>query len=174
MPSSVQPSRNPPGETAALIFVIASILVFLAFTVWFWVQAPDTVASHLDSAGRPDGWSSKAGLLGIFVPLGAGVPLLLSIRWIWEKLPVSLVNIPSKDYWLERGERTYLYDCLMQFLRIVGGATALLFASILAAIMRDARSATVPEWMTIVPTVIFLVIVALAVWHLVRRLRPPR
>ncbi|UVI35178.1 DUF1648 domain-containing protein [Brevibacterium spongiae] len=174
MTSSAEPRRNPPSEFAALVFAIASILIFLGFSVWFWVQAPDTVATHFDSAGQPDDWSSKTGLLGIFVPLGVGLPLLFSIRWIWARLPISLINMPSKDYWLERGERTFLFDCLMEFMRIVGGLLALLFASILVIIMREARTATMPEWMTLVPTAIFLIATGLAVWRLYRRLTPPR
>ncbi|WGP05296.1 hypothetical protein QFE97_14445 [Bacillus subtilis] len=49
MPSPAQPHRNPPSERAALVFAIASILVFLGFSVWFWVQAPENVATHFDS-----------------------------------------------------------------------------------------------------------------------------
>lgn len=59
-------------------------------------------------------------------------------------------------------------------MRIVAGLTALLFASILVIIMREARSATMPEWMTFVPTVIFIGATVVALWHLNRRLRPPR
>jgi uncharacterized membrane protein len=166
--------ENPIGGIAALVFAIASILVFAGFALWFWVQAPDVVASHFDSSGQPDDWSSKASALAWLVPLGVGLPVLLSIRPLWKKLPKSLINIPFKEYWLESGEETFLFDSLMQFLRIVAGLSALLFASVLVMIMREGRSATMPEWMTFVPTVVFSACIGLALWHLVRRLRPPR
>ena len=174
MPSPTQPHRNPPSEKAALIFACLSILVFLGFSVWFWVEAPENVATHFDSSGQPDGWSSKAGLLWLFVPLGVGLPVLMSIRPLFEKLPVSLINAPHKEYWLERGEKDYLFDCLMEVLRIVAGLSALLFASVLVIVMQDARTATVPDWMTLVPTAVVLIATGLAVWRSHRRLTPPR
>ena len=156
------------------MFVALSILVFISTAVWFWIQSPDTVASHFDSSGQPDDWSSKAGTLGWLVPIGVGIPVLFSIRWIWEKLPISLINIPFKDYWLERGERTYLFDCVMEFMHIIGGTTALLLTSALVMIMREGRGATMPTGMTFLPTGVFLIITAAALINLVRRLRPPR
>lgn len=174
MTSLTADRENPSGDAAALVFAIASILVFAGFALWFWFQAPDVVASHFDSSGQPDDWSSKTSTLAWLVPLGVGLPALMSIRPIWEKLPKSLINIPSKDYWLERGEETFLFDSLMQFMRIFAGLTALLFVSVLVMIMREGRDATMPEWMTFVPTVIFIACTVLALWHLSRRLRPPR
>lgn len=174
MPSLEQPHRNSPSERAALIFAIASILVYFGVSVWFWVQAPENVATHFDSGGQPDDWTSKAGLLWIFVPIGLGLPVLMSIRPLFEKLPVSLINAPHKEYWLERGGKTYLVDCLMELLRITAGLTALLFAAILVIIAETARSATISEWLTFVPTVIFLIATGFAVWRFYRRLTPPR
>ena len=172
MPSSARPRRKPPGEFAALIFVIVSVLIFLGCAAWFWFQAPDTVASHSDASGQPDGWAPKAETLAWLVPIGAGIPLLFSIRWIWEKLPTAIINIPNKDYWLEHGETTYLYDCLMQFLRIGGGSIALLFTTILLMILCEGRGASMPTGLTYVPTVIFLVITGLATWRIIQQLKP--
>lgn len=159
------------ADFAALVFAVLSILVFIGSAIWFWVQAPETVASHFDASGQPDDWSSKASTLGWLVPIGVGIPVLFSIRWIWEKLPASIVNIPFKDYWLNNGERAYLYDCLMQFMRFTGGALALLLTSVLVMVMREGREAT---GMTFLPTGVFLIITAAALINLVRRLRPPR
>src|SRR5699024_378687 len=172
--SSPNPRRTPMADFAALVFAVLSILVFIGSAIWFWVQAPDTVASHFDASGQPDDWSSKANTLGLLVPIGVGIPALFSIRWIWEKLPSSIVNIPFKDYWLNSGERASLYDCLMQFMRFTGGALALLLTSVLVMIMREGRGATMPTGMTFLPTGVFLIITAAALINLVRRLRPPR
>ena len=174
MPSPTQPQRNPPSERAALIFACLSILVFVGFSVWFWVESPENVATHFDSSGQPDGWSSKAGLLWLFVPLGVGLPVLMSIRPLFEKLPAPLINAPHKEYWLERDEKTYLVGCVMELLRITAGLTALLIAAILVIIAEGARSATMSEWLTFVPTAIFLAATGLAVWRFYRRLTPPR
>lgn len=111
-------------------------------------------------------------MMAVLVPLGIGFPLIFSIRWIWEKLPTAIINFPNKDYWLERGEHAYLYDCLMQFLRILGGSLALLFTTILVMILREGRGASMPTGMSFVPTVFFLVIAGLATWRTYRQLKP--
>ena len=172
MTSSSAPRQNPFEATAALVFAGLSILVFIGTSIWFWTQAPDTVANHFDASGQPDDWSSKAGTMVVLVPLGIGIPLIFSIRWIWEKLPTAIINIPNKDYWLERGEHTYLYDCLMQFMRVLGGSVALLFTTILVMILREGRGASMPTGMSFVPTAVFLVIAALALWRIVQQLKP--
>lgn len=149
-----------------------SILVFISSAVWLWTQAPDQVPSHFNARGQPDDWDSKASTLAVLVPIGIGLPLLLSIRWIWEKVPMSLVNIPHKDYWLERGERDHLFDCLMEFLRITAGALALLLTSALVMILRVGEERPTPEALTFVPTLVFLVIVGVGLWRLYRQLKP--
>ncbi|MDN5875647.1 MAG: DUF1648 domain-containing protein [Brevibacterium sp.] len=170
MPSSTVPRPNRRPGSAALLFAVLSILVFISSAAWLWIQAPDQVPGHFKARGQPDDWTSKAVALAVLIPVGVGVPLLLSIRWIWEKLPMSLVNIPHKDYWLERGERGYLFACLMEFLRITAGATALLLTSSLVMTLRV--GATMPEALTFVPTLVFLAIVGAALWLLYRQLTP--
>jgi uncharacterized membrane protein len=173
MSSSDTPSRNSSGAFAALIFAVVSVLIFVGFCVWYWFQAPDTVASHINAEGQADDWSSKGSMLAILVPLGVGIPLLFSIRWIWEKLPTGLINIPQKEYWLEQGERAYLFDCLMEFMRIVGGLVALLFTAELRDVMHGTTE-SMQGWWTFAPTVVFLVATGLALWLLMHRLRPTR
>src|SRR5699024_2164074 len=72
--------------------------------------------------------------------------------------------------WLNNGERAYLYDCLMQFMRFTGGALALLLTPVLVMVMREGRGAT---GVTFLPTGVFLISTAAALINLVRRLRPP-
>ena len=64
-------------------------------------------------------------------------------------------------------------DRLMELLRITAGLTALLIAAILVIIAEGARSATMPEWLTFVPTAVFLAATGLAVWRFYHRLTPP-
>ena len=166
------PPRNPLSGFAALVFAMLGILVFISSAVWLWSQATEQMPSHFNAQGQPDDWASKAWTLAVMTPLGVGLPLLLSIRWIWEKLPMSLVNVPHKDYWLELGEREHLFDCLMEMMRITAGATALLLASVLVMILREGTGHPVPEGLTFVPTLVFLGIVGTALWNLYRQLKP--
>lgn len=172
MPSSSQPRRNSPGEVAALVFAVGSMLVFTGAAVWFWIVAPEPVPSHFDAAGRADDWSSRAGTLGILLPLGLGISTAFSIRWIWERVPAAFLNIPHRDYWLEAGNRDYLFDCLMEFMRITAGCMSLLFAWLLLHMMFTGLGMQLPGATMWVATLAFLVCVGLATWNLVRRLTP--
>lgn len=149
-----------------------SILVLLSVAGWFWFQAPDQVPSHFGASGQPDDWSSKTESLAILVPLGVGISVLFSIRWIWEKLPIGLVNIPHKEYWLHHGQRDYLFDCLMEFMRITAGALALLFAMILVASLSVALGASLPDALMLLLPVAFIIVTGVAMWNLFRQLKP--
>ncbi|MCF2573742.1 DUF1648 domain-containing protein [Brevibacterium sp. UCMA 11754] len=155
-----------------MLFAVASLLVLIGVAFWFWFNAPDQVPSHFGANGQPDDWSPKSEVFGWLVPLGVGIPVVLSIRWIFEKLPIGLVNIPHKEYWLQRGERVYLFDCLMEFMRITAGACALLFALSLAQTLSVGIGRSWPDALLVLPTGVFLAIVAIAMWNLFRRLKP--
>lgn len=109
-----------------LIFLFI-LLLCLAEIAYFGPKLPDTVASHFDAKGQPDGWSSRTSFLIVY---GAGIlGIILCFVgpfWLIQKLPVSLVNIPNKDYWLapERKKETMAY--LSEQLLLLGSATLLL------------------------------------------------
>ncbi|WP_240513624.1 DUF1648 domain-containing protein [Brevibacterium aurantiacum] len=172
MPSSTRPNPSRRPGTAALIFAAASLAVFIFTAFWVWFNAPDQVPSHFGANGQPDDWASKGEVFAWLVPLGVGLSVLLSIRSIFEKMPLSLVNIPHKEYWIQRGERVYLFDCLMEFMRITAGACALLFALSLVQTLSVGLGRSWPESLVFLPTGIFLAIVAIALWNLFRRLKP--
>ncbi|GAA1850188.1 DUF1648 domain-containing protein [Brevibacterium marinum] len=165
-----QPKRRP--GFAALLFAVLSILVLIGIALWFWFRAPNQVPSHFGADGQPDDWSSKGETLAILVPLGVGIAVLFSIRWIWEKLPMRFLNIPHKEYWLQHGQRGYLFDCLMEFMRITAGALALLFAMILVGSLSESLGTSQPDGLMLLLTPAFLVIVALAMWNLYHQLKP--
>jgi uncharacterized membrane protein len=92
----------------------------------YYPLLPQTVASHFDGAGNPNGCSSKEQLIGIYFMVIVmmslsylGLPLLL------KYIPVSFINFPKKDYWLapERKEETLLF--FAEKMLMFGNATTL-------------------------------------------------
>lgn len=96
----------------SLIVLLILIGIFFAQIGFYYSSLPETMATHFDAAGNPDGWLSKTSfvvfeffLMLIVVGQFALIPLLV------EKMPHSLVNIPNKDYWLaeERHAETFAF-----------------------------------------------------------------
>lgn len=169
-----QPRRlSESTQRAAVTFAVVAILVFAVLTVWLWSTAPDTLPSHFGADGQPDDWSSKTSTFAILVPIGLVLPLAFTSRRLWEMLPLALVNIPNKQYWIDQGETTYLYDCLMVFMRITAGAMALLMCTIVVQIVRTADGTT-PGWLVWVPTIGFLIVMIAALVFIINKLTPPR
>jgi hypothetical protein len=85
-----------PWRTLQLISGIAGIALTFALTFFL----PDLVAIHFNISGEPDGWASKwinallfCGMFLFLNVLYGGLPVLL------KKIPVSLINIPNREYW---------------------------------------------------------------------------
>ena len=89
-----------------LVFVAIAIVA----AIYFWsnyAQLPEVVASHFNARGVANGWQTKSTFLTFFAAavalasfLAFGVPFLVS------KMPVELVNLPHKEYWLEPERRS--------------------------------------------------------------------
>jgi hypothetical protein len=69
-------------------------------------RMPQYVASHFRSGGLPNGWQSQVGFfateLGVVVlatVIAFGLPRILAA------VPLSLINVPSKEYWFGPAQR---------------------------------------------------------------------
>jgi uncharacterized membrane protein len=89
-----------------LLFVLMVVFAAVYFSSLYG-KLPEVVASHFDAAGRANGWQPKELFLGFFiggtvlaVVVGFAVPQLIKV------VPVELLNLPNKRYWLspERAE----------------------------------------------------------------------
>jgi uncharacterized membrane protein len=70
---------------------------------------PDRIASHFDSAGNVDGWSSRSEFAILMTALHVMLVLVFgSLQSLLRRAPDSLINLPHKTWWLapERREET--------------------------------------------------------------------
>src|SRR5215471_9733898 len=111
--------RLPPNSSSTAdtmgprMLVLGLLALTVLQSIYFYPQLPDTMSSHFDGSGRPNGWSSKPFFFGFYLMLvlfmfsiSRAVPALI------ERKP-SITNIPNKDYWLS-SERL---DGTLEFLR---------------------------------------------------------
>jgi uncharacterized membrane protein len=93
-------SRLPTG-----VFVLL-MLLGVGQARKFAMTMPPVVATHFGSSGAPNGWQSQTAfftlellLLGVCLLVAFGIPFLIAI------LPLSMINVPNKEFWLAPDRR---------------------------------------------------------------------
>lgn len=83
------------------------LLAFLSFKLWQLAgDLPNPAAVHFNLEGRPDRWESPDRFVATMATLLAAVNALLAgITALMARLPLALLNVPRKDYWLGTPER---------------------------------------------------------------------
>ena len=97
--------------------MLATLMVFgVVQHAWYWPQLPDQVATHFGVDGQPNDWMSRSASTIVFLMLQLGVPMfMLGITSLAFRMPVSMLNIPNREYWLqpERRAATIAHMSLM-------------------------------------------------------------
>jgi hypothetical protein len=83
-----------------------------------YVTLPPTVASHFGPDGKPNAFMSKSAFCGLHLFI---VTLLAAVfgavgRMV-SALPIEMINLPHKDYWLAPERRQESLDRLDELLR---------------------------------------------------------
>lgn len=101
------PNTRLPNSIFFLLIVLSAVQRF-----YYTSRLPENLASHFGKAGLVNGWQSKAAFISMelaIIVLATGVSF--GIPRIIEAMPVSLINLPHKDFWLspERRDSTLAY-----------------------------------------------------------------
>jgi len=97
-----------------LPYSIFFMLVALGAVQFFYYspRLPEIVSSHFGKAGYVNGWQTKnvffsmeLGIIALATVISFGIPRII------EALPVSVINLPHKEFWLsaERRNETLSY-----------------------------------------------------------------
>lgn len=95
------PIREEPGIGLPMLLTLLLLAVMAVQTLHYFPLLPETMASHFDQAGRPNGFQSR----GFFFGLMWGVVLLMVLAFVGipraiARINPRLLNIPNKEYWL--------------------------------------------------------------------------
>jgi uncharacterized membrane protein len=160
-----------------LLLFVTLLAAAAASILHFAAELPELVAVHFDAAGRANGFMTRTGCRDFMLASTLGMPLLMAIATtlLPRALPVSLINLPHRDYWLAP-ERAH--DSLV-FLSEQGvwfGCILVLFLAGVDGMLVKANAASPPEF----PSALFIAMLilffcAIGAWALrmMRRFRAP-
>lgn len=103
----MQTSATKNGNTLVpLMLMVLLYLILLLNLSRLSATLPETVATHFNFRGVPDGWMPRQAFLIFIAAFAALVPLFLcGIALITRILPASLINVPNREYWLSPERR---------------------------------------------------------------------
>jgi uncharacterized membrane protein len=159
-----------------LLFVVL-LAAAAALILRFAAELPAVVAVHFDAAGRANGFMTHTDCRDFMFAWTLGVPLLIVIATslLPRALPVSLINLPHRDYWLAP-ERAH--DSLV-FLSEQGlwfGCILVVFLAAVDGMLVRANAVSPPEFPSaLFISMLILFFCAIAIWALrmTRRFRAP-
>ncbi len=111
---------------ALWLILIILVVVGLVMLVTQLPDLPDRVATHFDAAGRPNGFMSRQGHFATMVAVLVGTPIFFAVLSVLIRvLPVSLINIPYRSYWLAPERRAETLRVVELFVWIMAVCTEL-------------------------------------------------
>src|SRR5664279_3219394 len=92
------------------------ILVLVAAAAFVWITSgdlPPVVASHFGPGGTANGFMGKGMYIAVMLAVVVAVPALVGMSGqLVRVLPVQLVNLPNKQYWLAPERRAATIESL--------------------------------------------------------------
>jgi uncharacterized membrane protein len=100
-PEKFQPIQPESGLALPHILILLLLGVMAWQTLHYYPQLPETVASHFNAGGRPNGYQSREFFFGLMW----AVVLLMAFSFIAiprliGRINPRLLNLPNKQYWL--------------------------------------------------------------------------
>lgn len=98
-----------------IIFVLLALYAAVHFSA-VYPQLPATVASHFDGRGTPNGWQTKQAFFIVFLGVTVLCALIgFGLASLISAMPVRLINLPNKQYWLAPEHREETLEWLKAY-----------------------------------------------------------
>jgi uncharacterized membrane protein len=119
------------SNTLGLLLLAIIVLAGIVQIGYYYPKLPPTVASHFDAAGRADGWMPKGSFVALnAIVLASLLVVVLVLRLLIPRLPVALINLPHKEYWLGPERNRQTYASVFGFLLCCFNATGLFLVAV--------------------------------------------
>jgi uncharacterized membrane protein len=114
-------------KSAGLLMLLLAIALMIVQIAVYGGRLPDSVASHFDGQGNADGSMSRTAFLTTYAATQVGLAGLMTlIAWVLPLFPVSMINIPHRDYWLDETRRASTLRISQSVLYLIAGLTGML------------------------------------------------
>lgn len=135
------------------------VVALLGGCLFAWPNLPESIPTHFDLVGNPDGWSDKSVWSWFIPPIIALLILVMlyGLAWIIPKVP-ALLSIPDKDRILSLGddERKPVFLAIQDILFWSGSLSTAVFGLIQMGAYQAAIGQGGPAYM---PTALLLIVV---------------
>jgi uncharacterized membrane protein len=117
---------RPPQIVLLITLAVAAFALAYSYP-----QLPPVVASHFNASGAPNAWQPKGAFAMTLVILYLLFTLLwLSVPQLLRSVPVGLVNLPNREYWLAPQRRDHTAHVIGDQLAWLGSMQIALIAFI--------------------------------------------
>ncbi len=160
---------------ANIAFLIVSIVSAAVLVLWWWPRLPAEIPLHFDQNMVPDNVVSSTEFVWTYLAIQFGclvvfVGLAVGVRY----LPVSLINLPHREYWLTGERRPETLSWISGMLLLMASAELWLVMGICHVCVQYARGKVADSgtslWLMIG---LFLALCAGLVIYLLFRFRKP-
>jgi hypothetical protein len=142
----------------------ASVLLSLVSLLYL----PPEVAIHFGAKGNPDSWGTRELLVWFFLAMDLGLLLMfLLIPSLLLRMPVSLISLPNRDYWLAEENRPK-FKSIFEGLWWEYGAAVLLFSLLMKALTIDANLSAPAQMNSGVFWVLFIAFMSYTLYWVIR------
>lgn len=158
------------------LILFALVGVFVAQLIFYYPNLGETVSTHFDAFGRPNGFMRKDTFV-IFefalLVLILGETLLIPV--VIEKLPTRLLNLPNRDHWLADERREATYGSIRTFFELLGMVMVAFFIVVNQMVFRaNVLRENLPTWLFLAVVSAFVAFVIAWVIKLARSFRLPK
>jgi uncharacterized membrane protein len=160
-----------------VITVVFAALVLLSVAQAFWQHArlPETVASHFDASGKPNGWMPRGAqtawhISTVFFMAG----LLEGIARISQLIPDEYINIPHREHWLAPERRAATLAGLSTMVRLMGSVLLLFLMGLFHQVYRaNTGGGSITEIVVVMSAALLVAVGIILVTGLLRFTRSP-
>lgn len=164
---------NSPTFQKYIHFALITLMVIAVVFVFATTQSlPAVVASHFDAAGVANGFMNRESYLITMLGVILGLPGLMVLTAMgFSKIPISMVNIPHREYWLAPERSAMTLQALKSFMWVLA-CLILVFLSFVHWLVVLANQQQTPAMSSngiYTGLIVFLVLIGIWTWLLQRK-----